>query len=183
MNVRRKIGKEFKRSWRILRRPGRWLGLARWYWTRLLHLPGSARSVAAGTAIGCFVSFTPFLGGRVVLSAGLASLLRVNPMAAIVGSHVGNPLVYPLIFVGAVQLGLWLLGRPGLGPIALERLADLALPAAVGLAVAGSLTSLAVYGVVLSAVRAYQEKHKARRIATRRGREALACSATDGPAL
>lgn len=169
-----------RRSLATAARPSRWPRVWRWHWRRVVRLPGTARSVAAGAALGCLVSFTPLIGGRIVIAAALAALLRISPVAAVAGTHVGNPLFYPLIFVVSVELGLVLLGRPGLGPIDLGRLAELALPAALGLAVAGSLTSLAVYAVVLRGVRAYQEKHRARLVAARRRGEAASCRTRTG---
>lgn len=143
-------------------RPRLWPRLVRYHWHRLLKLPGTAHSVALGTALGVGVSFTPILGGRLLVSVGLAALFRANPFAAAAGSHFGNPLVYPLIFVGAVLLGGALTGREVSDAISLDGLADLILPALVGLTLAGGLTSLAVYVLVLKGVRAYQEKRRAR---------------------
>lgn len=87
------------------RRAASWIwprgGLKRtliYYWYRMLRLPGTTHSIAAGMASGMAVSFTPFLGLHFILAFMLAVLLRGNLIAAAIGTAVGNPWTFPLIF-------------------------------------------------------------------------------------
>ncbi len=63
-----------------------------------------------GLACGAFVSFLPTFGLHFVLATLLALILRGNLLAALLGTFFGNPLTFPLIAVGSMQLGSWLLG-------------------------------------------------------------------------
>jgi len=75
----------------------------------LFHL--NRRSVSGGTAAGLFVAFLP-VPGQMLIAAGLAILLRVNLLIAVVLVWVTNPVTMPAIFYFCHRLGNWLLGRP-----------------------------------------------------------------------
>ncbi len=72
---------------------------------RLARLKGSPHSIAAGFAYGAAVSFTPFVGLHLVASAFLAWITRGNILAAWIGTLVGNPWTFPIIWVWIYQLG------------------------------------------------------------------------------
>jgi len=128
---------------------------------RLLRLPGSSYSIAAGVACGAAVSFTPFLGFHILLAIALAHLLRANILAAIFGTVVGNPWTFPFIFVVLYRVGTALM--PLLGweasmsdPLGLANVSgevdhsvmtDYILPLAVG----GVVMSLATWPVFFGA--------------------------------
>jgi len=102
----------------VLRRIGNlfWpeIGLLRWLryvGHRVGRLPGTAYTVAAGLACGAAISMTPFVGFHFVLSALVAWLLGANIVAALIGTVVGNPWTFPLIWAGTYKVGNWLLGR------------------------------------------------------------------------
>lgn len=105
----------------ILKRAGGWLW-PRIGWRRsgayvahrLRRLPGTPYRVAAGFASGAAISFTPFIGLHFVLAALLALLIRGNVVAAAIGTVVGNPWTFPLIWLWIYTLGNWILGGPGL---------------------------------------------------------------------
>lgn len=80
---------------------------------RLRRLPGTPYRIAAGFASGAAVSFTPFLGFHFVLAALLALVLRGNMMAAAIGTVVGNPWTFPLIWTWIYSLGIWIMGGNG----------------------------------------------------------------------
>lgn len=84
-------------------------------WTYLFHrigrMPGSTHSIAAGIACGAAVSFTPFLGLHFLMAFILAWIVRGNLFAAAMGTFVGNPWTFPLIFALTGQVGAFLLGR------------------------------------------------------------------------
>ena len=66
---------------------------------RVLRMPGSAYSLASGFACGVAVSFTPLIGFHLLLAFGVAYFLRGNMVTAFLGTLVGNPWTFPLIFV------------------------------------------------------------------------------------
>lgn len=78
---------------------------------RLRRLPGTPYRIAAGFASGAAVSFTPFIGLHFVLAALLALLLRGSLVASAIGTVVGNPWTFPLIWLWLYSSGHWLLGH------------------------------------------------------------------------
>lgn len=72
---------------------------------RILRMPGSAYSLAAGFACGACVSFTPFLGFHFVLAILLAMLIRGNVLTALIGTAIGNPWTFPFILVMLHSVG------------------------------------------------------------------------------
>ncbi|MCW5750142.1 MAG: DUF2062 domain-containing protein [Alphaproteobacteria bacterium] len=85
----------------------------RYWWLRLLRLPGTPYSIAAGVAIGAAVCFTPFVGLQWGIALILSWLARASLIAATVGTLVANPWTYPLIWVGLYETGSWILGGNG----------------------------------------------------------------------
>ncbi len=78
---------------------------------RLARLPGSAYSIAAGFACGAAISFTPFVGFHILISALLAWALRANILASAIGTVVGNPWTFPFIWVWLYESGTWMITR------------------------------------------------------------------------
>lgn len=72
---------------------------------RLRSLRGTPSSIAAGTAMGVMVSFTPFVGLHTLLAIVLAWLFRVNVLAAAIGTIVGNPWTFPFIWAAVYYTG------------------------------------------------------------------------------
>ena len=77
---------------------------------RLGRLPGPPYRIAAGVACGAAVSFTPFMGFHFILAAMLALVMRGNIIASAIGTAVGNPWTFPLIWIWTYHVGLWMLG-------------------------------------------------------------------------
>ncbi len=80
---------------------------------RLLRLSASPHSVAAGVAIGIAVAWTPFLGIHIVIAMALGFMMRVNLVAAALGTTFANPLTFPFIWASTWELGHLILGREG----------------------------------------------------------------------
>ena len=80
-----------------------------WLWAQE-GTPGQrARGLAAGVFCGCF----PFFGLQIMVSVGVASLLKGNHLLAAAGTLVSNPLTYiPLYWFN------YLVGDQLLGPSA-----------------------------------------------------------------
>lgn len=101
-----------------------WQRLRSWLWPhigwgravayvvkRLKRLPGSPHSIAAGVAAGVMVSFTPFFP-HLATAALVAMVIRGSVVAAWVGTLIGNPSTFPVIWLLAYNLGLILMGHP-----------------------------------------------------------------------
>ena len=78
---------------------------------RTQRLGASPHAIAAGVASGAAVSMYPFIGFHFLLGFGLAFLTRGNMIAAAIGTAVGNPLTFPLIFAASYQIGSAVLPR------------------------------------------------------------------------
>jgi uncharacterized protein (DUF2062 family) len=96
-----------------------------WLW-RQEGSPGQrARGLAAGVFMGCF----PFFGLQIVLSMGLASLVRGNHLLAAAGTWISNPFTYLPLYWCNYQVGCLLLGGgpawPGLGALQRDQLLEL----------------------------------------------------------
>jgi hypothetical protein len=87
-----------------------WRRASRYIAHRVRRLPGTPYRIAAGFASGAAVSFTPFIGLHFVFAALLALLLRGNVVASAIGTAVGNPWTFAIIWPATYNLGHWLLG-------------------------------------------------------------------------
>jgi uncharacterized protein (DUF2062 family) len=99
-----------KRAGAIVWPSGGWLRSGTYVAHRLRRLPGTPYRIAAGFASGAAISFTPFIGLHFVLAALLALAVRGNVIAAAIGTVVGNPWTFPLIWLWTYSLGRWVLG-------------------------------------------------------------------------
>jgi len=100
-------------------------GVLAWLW-RQEGSPGQrARGLAAGVFMGCF----PFFGLQILLSMGLASLVRGNHLLAAAGTWISNPFTYLPLYWFNYQLGCLLLGAgpgwPGLAALQRDQLLQL----------------------------------------------------------
>lgn len=80
---------------------------------RMARMQVSEHKIALGFSAGALASFTPFIGFHFILAAAIAVLLRGNLVASAVGTVVGNPLTFPLIWFSTYQLGSGLIGFTG----------------------------------------------------------------------
>ncbi len=72
---------------------------------RITKLKDFPESVAIGVAWGAAVSFTPLLGLHLIICYLGTWLMRGNLIAATVGTIVGNPWTFPLIFYLDYKIG------------------------------------------------------------------------------
>ncbi len=77
---------------------------------KLMNTPGRISDVAAGFAIGVFISFLPLIGLHMALTVAIAFLLRKSMGAGIIGTLVFNPLSAPIILMTNIKLGRLILG-------------------------------------------------------------------------
>tara|TARA_B100000524_G_scaffold333445_1_gene221304 strand:- start:1640 stop:2071 length:432 start_codon:yes stop_codon:yes gene_type:complete len=74
---------------------------------RLARLPASPYAISSGFACGSMVSFTPLLGLHFILAVIFAYIMRGNVIAALIGTVVGNPLTFPLIWGVIYKIGTY----------------------------------------------------------------------------
>ncbi|HEY6007117.1 MAG TPA: DUF2062 domain-containing protein [Geobacteraceae bacterium] len=77
----------------------------------ILSLDSHPGHIAAGFAVGVFISFTPFFGVHTPLAIAAAFLFRLNKLTCITGAWVNTPLtVVPALGI-SYKLGRMLRGR------------------------------------------------------------------------
>jgi len=79
--------------------------------TAILALDSHPGHIAAGFAVGVFISSTPFFGLHTILAIAVAFLFRLNKLTTITGSWVNTPFTVPPLLLGSYKLGAWLLGQ------------------------------------------------------------------------
>ncbi len=93
---------------------GGWRRAVSYVGHRLSRLPDTPERIARGIAAGTMASFTPMFGLHFILAASIARALRGNIVAALLGTFFGNPITFPLIVMGSVELGNLFLGQAGI---------------------------------------------------------------------
>lgn len=89
-----------------------WWRLLKYYRIRIIRLSSSAESIAINLAGGSAMSFTPFFGIHVFTALGFAWVIgaRMNIVAAMVGTFVGNPWTFPFLLYSSYRVGGFVLG-------------------------------------------------------------------------
>ncbi len=77
---------------------------------RLLRVKDSPRQVALGFTLGFIPNWFPTFGLGVILSVGLAKLVRVNTVASFVGGVLGSPL-WPALFLLNYKVGSLIINK------------------------------------------------------------------------
>ena len=165
--------------------------MARYYRHRITRLSSSTESIAVNMAAGSAMSFTPFFGIHIFGAMGIAWVigLRMNIIAATVGTFVGNPWTFPFLLYSSHFTGVWILdvlgieGRKiGFTPDVVEQqgdnllaflwdnFTDVFVPTAVGGTMLAILSFPIYYTVYFYVVRGAQ---RARKLRIRRRQRAL----------
>ncbi len=76
---------------------------------RLQRIPGTPHRLATGFACGAALSMTPFVGLHGVVAVVLAWILGGSWVTALIGTAVGNPWTFPLIWIVSFQTGTLIL--------------------------------------------------------------------------
>lgn len=82
----------------------------RYAYLKTLRLKDTPHSIAAGFAAGASVSMLPFPGLHFFLGFMLAFITRGGMLASAIGTAVGNPWTFPLIWIGTYKLGVAMMG-------------------------------------------------------------------------
>lgn len=137
---------------------------------RVLRLNGTPHAIALGVAAGVFVSFTPFIGLHFTLAFAVAWVTGGNLIAAALGTFIGNPLTFPLIWATTFHLGNWMLGKAASVPFhfnasksLLNESFDVLWPLIKPMTVAGIPLGILFAIVFYFPVRAVVEAYQARR--------------------
>src|SRR5712664_3263626 len=85
----------------------------------LIREHASAGRLGVAVAVGVLIGCTPFLGFQVLLVVAIATLFKLNRIAALLGVQVSTPPITPLLLFANAQVGAVLLHRHWL-PISLE---------------------------------------------------------------
>jgi uncharacterized protein len=78
----------------------------------ILSLDSHPGHIAAGFAVGVFISFTPFLGLHTPMAIAVAFLFRLNKVTCVTGAWVNTPITVVPILGLSYKLGRFLRGRP-----------------------------------------------------------------------
>lgn len=87
----------------------------------ILALDAHPGHIAAGFAVGVFISFTPFFGLHTPMALLAAFTLRLNKLSTITGAWVNTPLTVVPVLLGSYELGAWLLQRKPV-PLSFDKL-------------------------------------------------------------
>jgi len=185
------------------KKPSMFSGVASFFWPqkgfmrgwiylmlRILRIRSSDYSLAAGIASGVAVSFTPLIGFHFVLAGVLAWLVRGNMLMAMIGTVVGNPWTFPLIWVVIHSVGIWILGTPTTDTdvsmlsyeILMESPGSVLVSMMLGGLVTGSITGLIVFALSYSyagKIKAKLNQIKASRLRRKQRKEELAAEKSD----
>jgi uncharacterized protein (DUF2062 family) len=85
----------------------------RYWYIRLVRLPGHPQEIARGLAVGVFAGWFPWVGLQMAVAVFLAILFRGNKLAAAISTWVSNPFTSLPIFAFNYKVGEWLLNFHG----------------------------------------------------------------------
>lgn len=132
---------------------------------KMLSLDAHPGHIAAGFAVGVFISFTPFFGLHTPLAIALAFLFRLNKLTCITGAWVNTPLTVVPVLAASYKLGEIMLGnKPALFHVtSLEwsSLKGYASAIILGSSVIGFFAALAGYAICYWLVTFFRRKDAA----------------------
>lgn len=79
---------------------------------KILSLDAHPGHIAAGFAVGVFISFTPFFGLHTPMAIALAFIFRLNKVTCLTGAWVNTPLTVVPVLAASYNLGRILRGKP-----------------------------------------------------------------------
>lgn len=78
----------------------------------ILSLDSHPGHIAAGFAVGVFISFTPFFGLHTPMAIAAAFIFRINKITCITGAWINTPITVVPALVASYNLGRFLQGKP-----------------------------------------------------------------------
>lgn len=80
---------------------------------RIIRLSDSTHKIAGGLATGAALTFSPLLGTHFIQCAALCYFFRFNILASFIGTALGNPWTFPLIWWASYKLGVIIMEQFG----------------------------------------------------------------------
>lgn len=158
-----------------------WGRSSRYVLYRLRRLSASPHAIALGFGAGAFAAVTPYIGTHMVLAALIAWVIGGSMVAALLGTFIGNPLTYPVLWFASYKLGNIMLGSHSvktkvdlshaLFKSSFDQIWPILKPMTLGAVPIGLVVAGACYLLVKPTVEAYQHRRR-RELGTRNG-EAL----------
>lgn len=176
----RRTKRSFRQNLRELLWPSAgWRRTLKYIGHRAVRLTGTTHSVAAGLAVGASISFTPLLGTHFLQTALLCWLLRVNILAGMIGTAMGNPWTFPFMFWADHKVGTEIMGALGFGnfmdlpedfslSLLLKHPVELMAPFVLGGYVCAAAAFPVYYGLAFVSVRAARKARRAAIISGKR---------------
>jgi uncharacterized protein (DUF2062 family) len=90
-----------------------WRALKRFVVYRILRADDTPHRLALGIGIGIFTSWTPLIGGHMLLAVLLAFLMRANKALAATVVWVCNPVTFLPMLLIEWRIGEWIVGPSG----------------------------------------------------------------------
>lgn len=147
-----------------------WKRAFQYGWRRVWRLSGTPHAIALGVAAGAFSSCTPFLGFHILVAMLIAWVIRGNLIASALGTFIGNPITFPVIWLVVFEVGRYIVGAPaGSDPNiahamqqagAFDRILPSLVPLAVGSVPVGIVLGCVFYVLTRSGVEAYQSQRR-----------------------
>ena len=147
-----------------------WKRAIQYGWRRVWRLSGTPHAIALGVAAGAFSSCTPFLGFHILVAMLIAWVIRGNLIASALGTFIGNPITFPVIWLVVFEVGRYIVGAPaGSDPNiahamqqagAFDRILPSLVPLAVGSVPVGIVLGCVFYVLTRSGVEAYQSQRR-----------------------
>jgi uncharacterized protein (DUF2062 family) len=128
----------------------------------ILSLDSHPGHIAAGFAVGVFISFTPFFGLHTPLAIALAFIFRLNKLTCITGAWVNTPLTVVPVLAASYRLGRFLRGKPvnelALKGLEWQHLKPYAKSLLLGSSILGFVAAVAGYFICYWLVVAFRRK-------------------------
>jgi uncharacterized protein (DUF2062 family) len=140
----------------------------RYFYLRFVRIRAHPKDIARGMAMGLLLGMTPTYGFQMFLAVLLASILKENKIAPLLGVQITNPLSFPVIYAMNYEIGLFILGRTDgiimpatfeLRPL-IRMSMDIFLPLWVGGFAVGIVAAIIGYFVTLHLVLFYRKEKK-----------------------
>ncbi|MCX7919309.1 MAG: DUF2062 domain-containing protein [bacterium] len=143
--------------------PKRWIKL---HYLKILRLKDTPEKIAGGFAIGVFIGLfpTPWIG--LILAPFLATILKRNRVASILGTLVMNPFTSPFVYAVSYTLGVFLLGQGLQNPFLVMKQSsviewfgkDVIVPYLIGITIVTIIGTALSYWFILRLVIIYQKR-------------------------
>jgi uncharacterized protein len=147
-----------------------WSRSGRYVVYRLRRLSASPHAIALGFAAGTFAAVTPYIGTHIVMAALLAWVIGGSMVASVLGTFLGNPLTYPILWYANYEVGNVLLGgkattkdidlSQGMFHSSFAQIWPILKPMSLGCVPVGLAVAAGCYFLVRPMVDAYQHRRK-----------------------